>query len=300
MSLMTMTLPALYDYAKTCNGIDIFDGVVLGTNIPNNIDKTTLIDNILVQSAPFEVLYSNPAYLHSAVTTWFNTHSRTFLKWGKALDLKYDPLNNYDRTEISSDSEFESNTNNEKIDDLNTNIKNIQNSITENNSNSNSGLESNNYSNNSKNSGNNNTIESENRKTDSTSTDSVSAYDSSSWSNANRKVDDASEKSSHLTAQNNSGNVNENGNRTILQQNNSSSALQNDNLSSNVENDIGQRSLTNNGNRVNDKKHELRAYGNIGVTTSQQMLQSELDIALWNIYTHITDMFIEEFCIMLY
>ena len=43
-----------------------------------------------------------------------------------------------------------------------------------------------------------------------------------------------------------------------------------------------------------------RAHGNIGVTTSQQMLQSELDIARWNIYEQITDLFLSEFCIMVY
>lgn len=46
--------------------------------------------------------------------------------------------------------------------------------------------------------------------------------------------------------------------------------------------------------------HKARLYGNIGVTTSQQMLQSELDIARWNIYEHIADLFCEEFCVMVY
>lgn len=50
----------------------------------------------------------------------------------------------------------------------------------------------------------------------------------------------------------------------------------------------------------NDNNHTGRVHGNIGVTTSQQMLQSELDIAAWNIYEHITDLFITEFCIMVY
>ena len=40
--------------------------------------------------------------------------------------------------------------------------------------------------------------------------------------------------------------------------------------------------------------------GNIGVTTSQQMLQQELDIAQWNIYEHITDLFLNEFVIPIY
>lgn len=40
-----------------------------------------------------------------------------------------------------------------------------------------------------------------------------------------------------------------------------------------------------------------RAHGNIGVTTSQQMLESELEIARFNIYNQISDMFINEFII---
>lgn len=46
--------------------------------------------------------------------------------------------------------------------------------------------------------------------------------------------------------------------------------------------------------------HEGRVHGNIGVTTSQQMLQQELDIGYWNIYEHITDMFLREFTIPVY
>lgn len=46
--------------------------------------------------------------------------------------------------------------------------------------------------------------------------------------------------------------------------------------------------------------HTGRVHGNIGVTTSQQMLQAELDLGYWNIYSRITDMFLEEFCIMIY
>lgn len=46
--------------------------------------------------------------------------------------------------------------------------------------------------------------------------------------------------------------------------------------------------------------HDAHLYGNIGVTTSQQMLKDELDIATWNVYNHIADLFIGEFCIWLY
>ena len=60
----------------------------------------------------------------------------------------------------------------------------------------------------------------------------------------------------------------------------------------------GSSNSTSNGTNTNDRTG--RAHGNIGVTTSQQMLQSELDIAKWNIYKHITDLFLQEFTIMVY
>lgn len=54
--------------------------------------------------------------------------------------------------------------------------------------------------------------------------------------------------------------------------------------------------------RESDRRNvrEGRAHGNIGVTTSQQMLQSELDLQKWNIYEKMSDIFITEFLIPVY
>lgn len=46
--------------------------------------------------------------------------------------------------------------------------------------------------------------------------------------------------------------------------------------------------------------HEGHLYGNIGVTTSQQMAKEEYEIALFNIYEQIADLFVKEFCIPVY
>ena len=43
-----------------------------------------------------------------------------------------------------------------------------------------------------------------------------------------------------------------------------------------------------------------RIHGNVGVTTSQQMLEAELKVAEWNLYEHITDLFLQEFVIPIY
>ena len=46
--------------------------------------------------------------------------------------------------------------------------------------------------------------------------------------------------------------------------------------------------------------HGGRTHGNIGVTTSQQMLQAELDVARFNLYNEIADVFLMELCIYTY
>lgn len=51
----------------------------------------------------------------------------------------------------------------------------------------------------------------------------------------------------------------------------------------------------------NTRKHEFHAYGNIGVTTSQQMLQSEIEIQpKLNIYEIIANFFFKEFVLYTY
>lgn len=45
---------------------------------------------------------------------------------------------------------------------------------------------------------------------------------------------------------------------------------------------------------------ENHIHGNVGVTTSQQMLSSELSLALWNLYENIVNLFKAEYCIMTY
>lgn len=43
-----------------------------------------------------------------------------------------------------------------------------------------------------------------------------------------------------------------------------------------------------------------RVHGNIGVTTSQDMIQSERDLVVFNLYDVIVESFIENFCLMVY
>ena len=47
-------------------------------------------------------------------------------------------------------------------------------------------------------------------------------------------------------------------------------------------------------------KHNAHLYGNIGVTTSTQMLEDYIRVERFNIYEQIADIFVDEFCLMVY
>ena len=49
-----------------------------------------------------------------------------------------------------------------------------------------------------------------------------------------------------------------------------------------------------------DNEHNGRIHGNIGVTSSQELLNQELDLGYWNLYQRITQLFLQEFVIPVY
>lgn len=191
-----------------------------GLILPDGIDKDVLINNIMFRGGEFECLYGSPEYMRTMISMWGSKWYRTFTKWIKALNIEYDPLYNYDRHEEWSDRGTETRK------DTGTNKESIN---------------------------DNESVSSEVENT-------VSAFDSSSYSPHDKSEGDTSSKSS----------------RTV----DASSGLDS---AGNTE-----------------SSHVGHLYGNIGVTTSQQMLESELNIAAWNVYEHITDLFLSEFCILIY
>ena len=49
-----------------------------------------------------------------------------------------------------------------------------------------------------------------------------------------------------------------------------------------------------------DSEHNGRIHGNIGVTSSQQLWLAEAELGYWNVYTKITELFLQEFTIPVY
>lgn len=100
-----ITLIGCQAYYKNMNG-DLFEHLLL----PEGINKETLTGNILLRGSEFETLYANPIFLHDAIKTWSNVNYATFERWIKALEIEYNPLENYDRLEDWTDNRATSGT----------------------------------------------------------------------------------------------------------------------------------------------------------------------------------------------
>lgn len=182
------------DFTSTLISYDYYleNGLFERLTLPAGIDKDVLIDVILQECGEMQPVWTDPEFMRDMIGTWSRKWHDTFQKWITALNTKYDPLNNYDRTE-----EWTDDTDSRVISDATTASRRS-----------------------------------------SFDSDALQPYDAVDYDNTD-------------TVQ--AGSV-----------------------------------------------HKGHIYGNIGVTTSQAMLQAQLDVVKWNIYEHIKDLFMQDFCIMIY
>ena len=278
-----ITLIGMYNFDNT-----LFDKL----SFPDGIDRELAINRILNKSEEFELIYSDFDYLQDRIGIWGEIWSRTFAKWVEALNVEYDPLFNYDRHEIYTDTTnrvyedkqdkaFDDAHNNVKSDNSN---KNFEDSHTSNRADV-SSEESKSTS---------NTVTSSD--TDSDTNKKVSAYDETAYSD--RELETSNATSNQTGSGNAEGNVSVNSVSNESSGNSGKESLNNNSVESGNTSGTETNNTAGNSNEVT--QHSAHLYGNIGVTTSQQMLKDQLDIVTWNLYEHISDIFIDEFCILVY
>ena len=242
MSSATMTLIGLYNFAPYYNK-DLFKNLTL----PDELDKQTAIDNILLFCGENEVLYPDLDFNIDMIKMWSTKWQRTFQKWVELFGLEYNPIENYDRMEAWSDSH----------------------SLSSNDSHSMSSSDSHSLS--------------------SSESNSASASDSSYNSNSMKDDVSAFNVSTYSPASASAGN-----NRS-----NASSISVGENKHGEIgDNKHGELSQNKHGELALDS-HRGRVHGNIGVTTTQQMMQQEIDIQKFNIYDEIAIIFAREFTLAL-
>lgn len=199
-----LTVMGLFNYDDT-----IFNSLYL----PTGVDRQTVIDTIVMETAELDCLYPSPAFMKQAITIWGNTMKPTFDRIWTAINLEYNPIENYDRQETESST---------------ANREHGGKDISQ-----------------------GNTIDS------GSLTNKIAGFDSATLVDHDESISSASGTD-----------------RTELTH----------------------------GETIEDiTSRTSRVHGNIGVTTSQQMLESELDLApRLNFYRFIAEEFKKRFCILVY
>lgn len=279
--MATMSLLGLYNYDET-----LLDGLI--ENLPNkdgipsgyadsyytdvNIDPQTVVENLLIECSEFEILYADFNALKRIVKIWSGKEKLVWQKMYNTVCYKYNPLWNKDgkitwtesETGTGSKTETETGTKtgagNDTITDDYTSTSDTTNKTTGTGSSSRNG-------------------------TDET-TGKVSAYNSTDFQNRDQSNSTNTETNSSESTENftGKGTVTNKGTKTNL-----SSTSETNNVSRET-----------NDSNTGVTTHEQHDTGNIGVTTTQQMITAEREIAVFNIIDFIINDFKERFCLRIY
>lgn len=278
MSLAKITLIGMYDYDDT-----LFDNL----QIPESLDKQTLIGNILLRGGEFETLYASVPFMKQAIGIWSGKWQSTFDKWAETMALEYNPIENYDRMEEWDDDHTGTQTSVRSGNETFGQAGSEKNVKTGDETHVGSGNETNAIAG----------SETDQAGGGTTNLNEVSAFDAGNTLTAH-------DKQTFGTTQSNTKTFTDRVDTHTL--NNLQDKLTYGNVTD--ERSFTNRLDTTTYNDVQDERtddlnthHEGRVHGNIGVTSSQALLVSEMSLRMqWNLYNQITDLFLTEFVLPIY
>ena len=218
-------------------GIFQYDDTILdGLNVPTGMDPDTVKNMLLIETAGMSILYPDAPFLKKAIALWSAERSDVWQKLYNTTVLEYDPIENYDRREESS----EENIGNEQV-------QSSQARSTDSESRGSS---------------------QQHRSGENTATAANTAYNSNDFSDTSKSTSSGSD----------------------------------DVLDSTVSSGSGTENVSGSGNKssMDHRRLTSRIHGNIGVTTSQQMIMSEREVAEFCMADYIVNDFISRFCVMVY
>lgn len=241
----TMSVLGLYQWDNTLFSL---------LSLPEGLDKDTLVDFILAECSDLEILYPNPEVLKGLIGVWSATEQYTWGKLYATMQLQYNPIDNYDRTETRTlASQAAGNSTDGGTDTVTS---------------ADTGTD---------------TVTSADTGTDTTSNNStdlnqVKAFDTAANTFTDREKDT----------------VNNSGTTTYGKTNTNTANYGKTNTNT------ARYGHTNNNTYSKNDTENIRAYGNIGVTTTQQMIEQERETAKFNIFQVILDEFKQRFCVLVY
>ena len=230
-------------------GMYKYDSTVLDLmQIPEALDRQTLIDNLLLESAEMELLYNNVGFLKQAIGSW---SKKTLTVWNELYDTtqyEYNPIWNKDGTVIETETRDLAGT--DHTTDNTDRVDNLQDKNTR------------------------NFEDKETRDLDDSNTHSVYGFNSNS----------AAPESSDRGEQNGTDTINHTGTDTY------------DHTGRQDIDRTFDKSTTDTGT----VKHERTEQGNIGLTSTQELIEKQREVVKLNLMDVIIKDFIQRFCLGVY
>ena len=258
--------------------------------VPEGVIRNDVIDTIKLECAELPLIYTEPKLMQSAIGLWCRNRLPSWERMYKALTADYNPIHNYDRKETRSLTRHQTG-NEEHQDNLNrsetgtettnetgkaTNTTNTSSDTTRNEERNLNGTQS-----------------SQNSET---TTNSKSAFNNAGNmvdANTQRVTGNSSGTSSDTgtiqTTDNMSGNADSSADTTLNRKNDNSVTI-----------DENTNGTSKNDTNVTEGE-SLDVAGNIGVTTNQKMITSEMELrAQYDMDSIIAGEFKRQFCVMVY
>lgn len=258
--------------------------------IPEALDRDTLVKNLLAETAELEVLYPNPVVFKNLVGVWSAKQIDIWNRLYSTTQYEYNPIENYDRHETGSDSGTGSTTHSGtdgRTEAITTSGKDTLDMTRRDGGTEVVNTE---YSN------------EQGGQDEVTGTDKkghwIAGFNSQASGSDDglvkqtRDQDDANTITEYGKTEEGTGS-----NTTTFGKTETNKDETTYGKTENVQETktYGERIQT-----TSDGEHELRAHGNIGVTTTQEMIKQEREISLFNIYNIIIEDFKMRFCILVY
>ena len=259
--------------AITLWGMYQFDNTILdGLTVPTGMSADTVKDNLLLESASLSILYPDPAFLKKAIELWSAERLEVWQKLYNTTVLQYDPIENYDRIEETLE-----NSSGSSIDQRSHNRTSSETSGETSTGSHSTGKDT---STETRSSG----VTASSGENEATA--SNTAYNSATFADTAKNVSSGSNTSTDSGTSSGTGSETETGSTTENR-----SGLRS-----------GKEDLAEQGNtsRSDQRSLQSRIHGNIGVTSSQQLIEQERTVAEFCMVDYIINDFISRFCVMVY
>ena len=262
-----------------------------------NFDADTLLSTIMLKGMSFEPIFTDPKFFYMMNGQWWNKWKDTFDKWFIVLEKEYEPLWDRNGFETVHEDTAETGTldtatsDRTVVDRDTTDTETTREVVDEDTTYSKSGT--------SQEVIDDDTTGSSHTTNSSTTTNTVSAFDSSEYQPHDESVTSGS---TDVTTSGTDDRTTD----TTWSENGSGT---DDITTTGSKNGAGTEDITTNKtgsvdtDTTGDKDfdRDYHSWGNWGISqTSQKLLKSELEVRYWNVYEHMADIFLDEMTLGVY